>query len=124
MHAGWLEHAWQRPLANQLRREGPEMPHWVYILSAVSSPLGLAAWRYAPRAFLMLVGGLTTDRQRSRQCAEMLRLAHKDAKDIPSYLTDLPGTVDPSPITAPPLQGKDATAFAIEGAQPPRSGVS
>jgi hypothetical protein len=66
------------------------MAHWVYIFSAASGPLGLAAWRYAPRAFLMLVGGLTKDPQRSKQCAEMLRLQRKDAKDIRSYLVDSP----------------------------------
>jgi hypothetical protein len=66
------------------------MAHWVYIFSAVSGPLGLAAWRYAPRAFLMLAGGLTKDPQRSKQCAEMLRLQRKDAKDIRSYLVDSP----------------------------------
>lgn len=66
------------------------MAHWVYILSAVSGPVGLAAWRYAPRAFLMIVGGLTKDPQRSKQCAEMLRLQRKDAKDLPSCLVNEP----------------------------------
>lgn len=64
------------------------MAHWVYIFSAVSGPIGLATWRYAPRAFLMLIGGLTKDPQRSKQCAEMLRLQRKDAKELPSYLVD------------------------------------
>ena len=63
------------------------MAHWEYILPAVSDPLGLAAWRYAPRAFLMMVGGLTKDPQRSKQCAEMVRPSRKDAKDLPNYLT-------------------------------------
>jgi hypothetical protein len=30
--------------------------------------------------------GLTTNQQRSRQCAEMLRLQRTDAKDLASYL--------------------------------------
>jgi hypothetical protein len=64
------------------------MVHWVYIFSVVCGPLGVAAWRYAPRTFLMLVGGLTKDPKRSRQCAEMVRLSRKDAKDLPSYFTD------------------------------------
>jgi hypothetical protein len=63
------------------------MAHWEYILSAASGPLGFAVWRYAPRAFLMMIGGLTKDPQRSKQCAEMVRLSRKDAKDLPSYLT-------------------------------------
>jgi hypothetical protein len=58
------------------------MAHWVMILSAASGPFGLAAWRYAPRAFLMLVGGLTKDPQRSEQCERMLILQRKDAKEI------------------------------------------
>ena len=66
------------------------MPHWVYILAAVGGPAGLATWRCATRAFLMLVGGLTKDAQRSKQCAEMIRLSRGDAKDLPSYLMDSP----------------------------------
>lgn len=62
----------------------------MYVLSAVSGPAGLAAWRYAPRALLLLMGGLTKDPQRSKQCAEMLRLLRKDAKDLPSYLVSEP----------------------------------
>jgi hypothetical protein len=62
------------------------MAHWDYILWVAIGPTGLALWRYAPRAFLMLVGGLTKDPQRSKQCAEMLRLQRKDAKDLPSYM--------------------------------------
>ena len=67
------------------------MSHWQYILCGLGGPAGFAAaWRYMPRAFLMLVGGLTRNPQRSRQCAEMIRLARKDAKDITSYLADVP----------------------------------
>lgn len=66
------------------------MAHWD-VVWAGSSPVGLVAiWRYAPRAFLMLVGGLTKDPQRSKQCAEMLRLQRKDASSIQSYLVDPP----------------------------------
>ncbi len=72
-----------------------EMAHWEYILSAVGGPLGLAAWRYAPRAFLMMVGGLTKDLQRSKQCAEMIRLSRKDAKELPSYLVEDPDNGKP-----------------------------
>src|SRR5215813_13767967 len=72
------------------------MAHWIYIFSAVGGSVWLAAWRYAPRAFLMVVGGLTKDRQRFKQCAEMVRLQHKDAKDIATYLIDSPGNSRPS----------------------------
>jgi hypothetical protein len=61
------------------------MAHWVYIFSAASGPIGFAVWRCAPRALLMLIGGLTKDPQRSKQCAEMLRLQRRDAKELPSY---------------------------------------
>jgi hypothetical protein len=71
--------------------KGQWMAHWEYVVWAGSSPVGLVAiWRYAPRAFLMLVGGLTKDPQRSKQCAEMLRLQRKDASNIQSYLVDPP----------------------------------
>src|SRR5262249_46133820 len=44
----------------------------------------------ATRTFLVVVGGLTTKPERSKQCAEMLRLQRKDAKGIASYLVDSP----------------------------------
>jgi hypothetical protein len=72
------------------------MAHWEYILPAVSGPLGFAAWRYAPRAFLMMIGGLTKDPQRCKQCAEMVRLSRKDAKDLPSYLTAVSAEDEPT----------------------------
>lgn len=63
----------------------------------------------------MLMGGLTTNPQRSRQCAEMLRLCRKDAKDLPSYLMD---SSEPSnrPQNAPiqPAQGSRTAATALE----------
>ena len=73
------------------------MAHWEYILWVASGPVGLAAWRYVPRAFLMVVGGLTKNPQRSKQCAEMIRLSRKDAKDIPGYLVDSPKNSGPPP---------------------------
>lgn len=70
------------------------MVHWVYLLlTVIGAPVGMVAWRYAPRAFLMLVGGLTKDPERSRQCAEMVRLSRKDAKELPSYLSRSPDGV-------------------------------
>jgi len=77
------------------------MAHWDYILWAAIGPTGLALWRYAPRAFLMLVGGLTKDPQRSKQCAEMLRLQRKDAKDLPSYLVSERRDNQPAKSRAP-----------------------
>lgn len=70
------------------------MAHWMIIISAASGPFGIAAWRYAPRAFLMLVGGLTKDPRRSEQCERMLALMRKDAKEILS----LKYTASPPPL--------------------------
>jgi hypothetical protein len=79
------------------------MAHWEYILSAASGPLGFAAWRYAPRAFLMMVGGLTKDPQRSKQCAEMVRLSRKDAKELQGYLSAPVANDGPPPDKTHPL---------------------
>jgi hypothetical protein len=92
------------------------MAHWEYIVCAVGGPAGLATWRYAPRAFLMIVGGLTKDLQRSKQCAEMLRLQHKDAKELSSYLT---GSSDGSSRPAgPSLQSDQDNGSAAPTPQP------
>jgi hypothetical protein len=73
------------------------MAHWLYIVSA-SGPVGFVAWRYVPRAFLMVVGGLTKDPRRSEQCERMLILQRGDAKEILS----LESTANPSPKNDPP----------------------
>jgi hypothetical protein len=75
------------------------MPHWVYLLSAANGLVGLATWRNLPLTVVRLVGALTRDPERSKRCAEILRLARKDAKDLPSYLIDDPRP-DQSPATA------------------------
>ncbi len=91
------------------------MSHWEYIVYAVGGPAGLAAtWRYVPRAFLMIVGGLTKDLQRSKQCAEMLRLQRKDAKELSSYLANSPGSDSrPSSSSPQPDQGHGAAAASV-----------
>ena len=102
-----------------------EMAHWVYILSAISGPLGLAVWRYAPRAFLLIVGGLTKDLQRSKQCAEMLRLLRKDAKDLPSYLVTSPESSAPPPVAVPPpLEDGNPVTVAMEATPRPHARAS
>lgn len=77
-------------------------------LTAVASLLALGAWRYVRRGaragsgsgtpdsrslrsawdlkLVRLVGALTKDEQRSRQCLETQRLARDDAKEIEGYL--------------------------------------
>jgi hypothetical protein len=76
------------------------MAHWEYILWALSSPIGLAAWRYAPRAFLMIVGGMTSSPQRSWQCKTMVILSRRDAKEILKYLAHSPELAEPPPAEA------------------------
>lgn len=72
------------------------MGHWEYVVWAVNGLIGLGTWRNVPLAVVRLVGGLTRDSQRSKQCAEMLRLSRKDAKEIPSYFLDSPESSSPS----------------------------
>jgi hypothetical protein len=72
------------------------MPHWIYLLSAANALISLFTWRNLPLAIVRLVGALTKDSERSKRCAEILRLARKDAKDLPSYLASPP---EPGPAT-------------------------
>jgi hypothetical protein len=75
------------------------MPHWVYLFSAANGLVGLVTWRNLPLTIVRLVGALTRDPERSKRCAEILRLARKDAKDLPSYLIGGPG-YDQAPETS------------------------
>jgi hypothetical protein len=98
------------------------MAHWEYILWGLGGPAGIAAaWRYVPRALLMLVGGLTAKPQRSKQCAEMIRLSRKDAKDLPSYLVDSTEHTELPPSAATQLgQGTSPASPALESAPKPQ----
>ena len=62
------------------------MAHWIYVLWAVNALIGVATWRNATLAIVRLVCALTKDPDRAARCAEILRLARKDAKDLRSYL--------------------------------------
>lgn len=62
------------------------MVPWAYIVCTAIGSGVIATFRYAPRAFLMIWGAMTKDPRRFRQIAEMLRLDHKDAKDIRSFV--------------------------------------
>lgn len=64
------------------------MAHWEYIVWAVIGVVNLVTGRNLPLAVVRLVGALTKDPERSLRCAEILRLARKDAKDLPSYFVD------------------------------------
>jgi hypothetical protein len=85
------------PSANHLRGEGTSMAHWIYILWAVNALIGVATRRNATLAIVRLLCVLTKDPDRAVRCAEILRLARKDAKDLPSYLTPPPLVTEHSP---------------------------
>ena len=63
------------------------MAHWVYILAVASGPVAFAVWRLT-RSFLLIIGGLTTNSQRSKQCEKMVILSRGDAKEILKYLVE------------------------------------
>ena len=62
------------------------MAHWMDVLWAVNALIGVATWRNATLAIVRLILALTNDPDRAARCAEILRLARKDAKDLSSYL--------------------------------------
>jgi hypothetical protein len=95
------------------------MAHWIYLLAA-AGPAGLAAWRYGPRAIVIVIGALTKDRERSKQCLEVLRLLRTDAKELPSYLVDPPGSSKPLTNGTPVTQRRRRHGG---GKQPPRGSV-
>jgi hypothetical protein len=57
------------------------MAHWEFVVWAVNGLVGLSTWRNVPLAVVRLIGALTKDPQRSRQCDEVIKLSRKDAKD-------------------------------------------
>lgn len=72
------------------------MAHWVYIVAVASGPAAFAVWRLA-RAFLLIMGGLTKDSQRSMQCERMIILSRGDAKEVLRSLSDSPDSLEPHP---------------------------
>jgi hypothetical protein len=75
------------------------MAHWVYIVVVSSGPAAFAVWRLT-RAFLLIVGGLTKDPQRSKQCEKMFILSRGDAKEILKSLAESPEKDEPPPSGA------------------------
>jgi hypothetical protein len=47
---------------------------------------GFGGWRYVPLVVIRLTAAFTKDDLRQRRCLEVLRLARRDAAQIPSYL--------------------------------------
>ena len=65
-------------------------PYWEYLRWGAYVATALGAWRFLPLALVRLVAAFTHDETRHRQCMEVLRLARKDARQIPSYLSAPP----------------------------------
>jgi hypothetical protein len=63
------------------------VPHWEYLRWIVYMGAALGTWRYLPLTIVRLVAAFTHNKQRHRQCMEVLRLARRDAGSMPSYLT-------------------------------------
>lgn len=82
------------------------MAHWMYVLWAVNTLIGVATWRNATLAIVRLVLALTKDRDRAARCAEILRLARKDAKDLPSYLALPTAPTEHAPVKRPVRNGR------------------
>jgi hypothetical protein len=78
------------------------MAHWEFVVWAVNGLVGLSTWRNVPLAVVRLIGALTKDPQRSRQCAEIIKLSRKDAKDLPDYLPESHARDKPTAATDPP----------------------
>lgn len=74
------------------------MAHWVYFLAVASGSTAFAVWRLA-RAFLLIVGGLTTNPQRSKQVERMIILSRGDAKEILAAQAGPPKEDGQSPAT-------------------------
>jgi hypothetical protein len=79
--------------------------HTQYFCWVVYVVTGLSTWKYVPLTVIRLIGALTRNQQRARQCAEILRLARRDAASIPSYLAD-PATVRKAHIQPQPRRGR------------------
>ena len=60
-----------------------------------------SALRFLPRPLLEVAAVMTRDGQRRLVCLEMLRLRHKDAASLPSYLPQKQ-ELDPGKIAAKP----------------------
>lgn len=78
------------------------MAHWIYILWAANALVGVAAWPRATLAIARLVLLKTSDPDRAARAAEILRLARKDAKDLPSYLAPPNGLTTRASRDRPP----------------------
>jgi hypothetical protein len=70
--------------AGAMMRVDPEYLRWGVLLVSA-----LGAWRFLPLAAVRLMAAFTRDEARHRRCMEVLRLARRDAAQIPSYTSPL-----------------------------------
>jgi hypothetical protein len=78
-----------------------EYLQWVaYVLSAVG---GL---RFLPLAVVRLTAAFTGNEARHRQCLEVIRLARRDAAQIPTYVSTQSNRAEAKAATRPRTPGK------------------
>jgi hypothetical protein len=80
-------------------RLDPEYLRWGVLLVSA-----LGAWRFLPLAAVRLMAAFTRDDARHWRCMEVLRLARRDAAQIPSYTSPLSprGAADTAASTVTP----------------------
>lgn len=109
--------------------------YWEYLRWGAYMAAAVGAWRFAPLTIVRLVAAFTRSEARHRQCMEVLRLARKDAADIPSYISTTLPDKPPRPqqsVSKPeasrrlPKAGRASAAVRVQLAQSAQSahGVS
>ena len=80
-------------------------PYWEYAHWVGYAVVGIGIWRYLPLGVIRLVAAFTKNRQRHKQCMEVLRLARRDASRLPTYLPEgslLPDEIPKKIMSADP----------------------
>jgi hypothetical protein len=65
-------------------------PYWEYVRWAACVATGLGAWQVIPLTIVRLVAAFTHDKERHKQCLEVLRLARRDATPMDPCLPEIP----------------------------------
>ena len=81
--------------------------YWEYLRWGMFVAGALGAWRYLPLTIVRLVAAFTRSETRPKQCMEVLRLARRDAAEIPPF-TPLPQTAKRRAKPPPPEQSSQA----------------
>jgi hypothetical protein len=79
-------------------------PYWEYAHWVGYVAVGISIWRL-PLGVIRLVVAFTNNRQRHKQCMEVLRLARRDASSIPTYLAE--ASLPPQELTSKKIMSTD-----------------